>query len=156
MIRPHNSELNREAVFEQLKVDEGVEYEIYKDHLGYLTFGVGHLVTPTDPEHGQDEGTSISEERVWEAFETDLDVSINECKRLYQSDWDNFPGEIQEILCNMMFNMGRPRLSQFKKMNQALAMGQWQVAAHEGRDSRWYNQVTNRAERLMVRMESVG
>ena len=26
-------------------------------------------------------------------------------------------------------------------------------AAKEGRDSRWYDQVTNRAERLMVRLE---
>ena len=38
------SQLNREAVFEQLKIDEGVANEIYKDHLGYPTFGVGHLV----------------------------------------------------------------------------------------------------------------
>ena len=27
--------------------------------------------------------------------------------------------------------------------------------AVEGRDSRWYNQVTNRAERLMVMLEEV-
>ena len=28
-------------VYEQLKIDEGVKYEIYEDHLGYPTFGVG-------------------------------------------------------------------------------------------------------------------
>ena len=26
----------------QLEIDEGVKYEIYNDHLGYATFGVGH------------------------------------------------------------------------------------------------------------------
>ena len=36
--------MNREAVYEQLKIDEGVVYGIYNDHLGYPTFGVGHLI----------------------------------------------------------------------------------------------------------------
>ena len=44
-----NSSMNRENVFETLKIDEGVKYEIYLDHLGYPTFGVGHLVTTSDP-----------------------------------------------------------------------------------------------------------
>ena len=35
--------MNRTNLFEQLKIDEGVKYEVYKDHLGYPTFGVGHL-----------------------------------------------------------------------------------------------------------------
>jgi len=51
--------------------------------------------------------------------------------------------------------MGRPRLSQFKKFNAALEAGDWATAAVEGRDSRWHKQVTNRAERLMVRLENV-
>ena len=58
--------MNRQEVFETLKVDEGVEYAIYNDHLGYPTFGVGHLVLESDPEHGQPVGTPISEERVAE------------------------------------------------------------------------------------------
>ena len=53
----------------------------------------------------------------------------------------------------MMFNMGRPRLSGFKKFNAAVKGGDWLEAAKEGRDSRWYTQVTTRAERLMVRLE---
>jgi len=54
-----------------------------------------------------------------------------------------------------MFNMGRTRLSKCKKMNEAIEAGDWKTAAVEGRDSRWYKQVTNRAERLMSRLESV-
>ena len=34
-------------------------------------------------------------------------------------------------------------------------MHDWKLAAIEGRDSRWYKQVTNRAERLMSRLEKV-
>ena len=55
----------------------------------------------------------------------------------------------------MMFNMGRPRLSKFKNMNKALWAEDWKGAAVEGRDSRWYRQVTQRAERLMKRLENV-
>ncbi len=51
--------MNKEAVFEQLKIDEGVVNEIYHDHLGYPTFGVGHLVLESDPEYGQEVGTPV-------------------------------------------------------------------------------------------------
>ena len=149
--------MDRHAVYEQLKIDEGVEYEIYKDHLGYPTFGVGHLVLETDPEHGQEVGTPVSEDRVKECFETDLDTAISECNALYEEGvFGDLPGEVQEILVNMMFNMGRTRLSKFKKMHAAILEGDWKTAATEGRDSLWYRQVTNRADRLMERLENVG
>ena len=67
----------------------------------------------------------------------------------------SFPDEVQQILVNMMFNMGRTRLSKFKKMHAAILKEDWKEAAIEGRDSQWHKQVTNRAERLMVRLENV-
>ena len=148
--------MNREAVYEQLKIDEGVEYVIYNDHLGYPTFGVGHLVIDSDPEVGLPIGTPITEERVKECFEADLDLAIGECDALYgRGNFNDLPDEVQQILVNMMFNMGRTRLSKFKNFNAAILDHDWKKAAVEGRDSLWYRQVTNRAERLMSRMESV-
>jgi lysozyme len=147
--------MNRQEVFETLKVDEGVKYEIYNDHLGYPTFGVGHLVIESDKEHGQPVGTPISEERVAECFERDLDTSISECVTLYGEGFNDFPDGVQQVLVNMMFNMGRPRLSKFKNFTAALVEGDWARAAVEGRDSLWYRQVTNRAERLMKKLEEV-
>ena len=147
---------SRKNVFEQLKIDEGIKYEIYLDHLGYETFGVGHLITESDEEYGLPVGTEVSEERVWSVFDRDLDFYIAECEVLYGEEvFARFPSEVQEILVNMCFNMGRTRLSQFRKMNHALHMRNWELAAQEGRDSRWYRQVTNRAERLMSRLENV-
>ena len=146
---------NKNNVFEQLKIDEGVVYEIYEDHLGYPTFGVGHLVLESDPEHGQPVGTPVSEERVRECFERDLETAIGECVVLYEEAWDNFPDEVQEVLVNMVFNLGRPRLSKFKKFNTKLLEGDWAGAAPEGRDSLWYRQVGKRAERLMERLEEI-
>lgn len=147
--------MNREAVFEQLKIDEGVEYEVYNDHLGYPTFGVGHLVLESDEEYGKPVGTPVSEERVKECFDRDLDLAISECSQLYGEGFGDLPDEVQQILVNMMFNMGRTRLSKFKNFNAAISRGDWESAAVEGRDSLWYRQVTNRAERLMLRMENV-
>jgi len=147
--------LNRNNVFKQLKIDEGVVNEIYKDHLGYPTFGVGHLVTAFDPEQGQEVGTPVSENRVKECFEKDLDTAISECTALYGEGFNDWPGEVQEVLVNMMFNMGRTRLGGFKNFRKALEEGDWAKAGIEGRDSRWYRQVTNRAERLMSRLEQV-
>ena len=148
--------MNREAVFEQLKIDEGVVYEIYHDHLGYPTFGVGHLIKESDPEFGEPVGTSVSEERVWTCFDGDLEIALSECVALYgEREFGELPSEVKQIVVNMMFNMGRTRLSGFRKFNAALLEGDWKTAAVEGRDSRWYRQVTNRAERLMTRMENV-
>lgn len=147
--------MNREAIYEQLKVDEGVVYEIYEDHLGYATFGVGHLVLESDPEHGQPVGTPVSEDRVRECFEKDLDTAISECVVLYGEAWDNFPGEVQEVLVNMLFNLGRPRLSKFKNFNAKLVEGDYAGAAPEGLDSLWARQVGARADRLMERLENV-
>lgn len=146
--------MNREKVYEQLKIDEGVKYEIYLDHLGLPTFGVGHLILDSDPEEGLEVGTPVSEERVKLCFETDLDYAIAECEILYKN-WHFLPDEVQQILVNMMFNMGRPRLTKFKKFNAAISRRDWQEASKEGRDSRWYRQVTNRAERLMKRLENI-
>lgn len=146
--------MNIDQLRMELEYDEGCKYEIYLDHLGLPTFGIGHLVTENDPEHGQMTGTSVSEERVIEAFEKDVQVTIDECKKLYDN-WLDLPDEVQLIIANMMFNMGRPRLSGFKKFNAAIAAKEWEEASEEMIDSRWYRQVTNRAERLVQRMRNV-
>ena len=148
------TEMDIEKLKEQLKIDEGVVYEIYNDHLGYPTFGIGHLVLEGDPEHGLEVGTPVSEDRVDECFAKDVESVISDCKKLHDG-WDGYPEEVKQIVANMMFNMGRTRLSKFKKMHRAILEGDWKEAAKEGRDSRWHKQVTNRAERLMKRLEEV-
>ena len=150
-----DTELDREAVFEQLKIDEGVVNEVYLDHLGYPTFGIGHLIVEGDPEEQLGAGHPVSDERVKECFEKDLDTAISECVALYGEGFNDWPGEVQEVLVNMLFNMGRTRLRGFKNFRKALDEENWSKAAVEGRDSRWYNQVTDRAERLMSRLEQV-
>ena len=111
----------RDRIFETLKIDEGVVDHVYLDHLGYPTFGVGHLIKESDPENGWDVGTPVEPNRIKMAFEGDLDIAIRDCGALYGYDvFDEWPDEVQEILVNMMFNMGRTRLGKFKNFRAAL------------------------------------
>jgi lysozyme len=146
--------MNIEQLREQLEVDEGCVYEIYNDHLGYPTFGIGHLVTESDPEQGQSLGTTVSSERVAEAFESDIQSVLRDCNILY-SDFDDLPEEAQQVIANMMFNLGRPRLSKFAGMKRGVDARDWNQAADEMVDSAWYRQVTNRADRLVERIRAL-
>ena len=139
---------------EELESDEGVKYEIYNDHLGYATFGIGHLILDSDPEQGSSVGTPVSESRVAEAFESDIVQVLSDCETLYP-DFESLPEDAQRIIANMMFNMGRPRLSKFKGMKRGVDAQDWNAAADEMVDSNWYKQVTNRADRLVNRMRNI-
>ena len=147
--------MNLEQLRKELTEDEGCVYEVYNDHLGYPTFGIGHLVRESDPEHGEEIGTPVSEDRVIEAFESDIETVLSDCETLYPN-FDSLPEEAQLIIANMMFNLGYPRLSKFKGMKRGVDAEDWNAAADEMVDSRWYKQVTNRANRLVERMRSIG
>ena len=146
--------MNIEQLRKELEVDEGVKYEIYNDHLGYPTFGIGHLVRDTDPEAGAAVGTPVTEDRVIEAFNEDVETVLNDCTILYR-DFNDLPEEAQLIIANMMFNLGRPRLSKFKGMKAGVDSRDWKKAADEMVDSAWYRQVPNRAGRLVTRMKAL-
>ena len=138
----------------EIKADEGCVNSVYLDHLNLKTLGVGHLVTEWDEEYDKPVGTTVSDDRVNELFEKDINVTLEECRYLYDN-FDNLPEEVQKIIGNMMFNLGRPRLSRFHKMKKAVLDKDWQEAANQMQDSKWYEQVTNRAERLCERMRKV-
>tara|TARA_B100000287_G_scaffold388998_1_gene398702 strand:- start:20 stop:466 length:447 start_codon:yes stop_codon:yes gene_type:complete len=146
--------MNTDKLREQLKIDEGCVYEIYNDHLGFATFGIGHLVRESDPEHGNPVGTKVGEDRVASAFNSDIETVVSDCNKLYP-EFENLPEEAQQIIANMMFNLGYPRLSKFRGMKAGVDARNWQDAADEMVDSRWYRQVGARAERLVARMREI-
>ena len=139
---------------EQLKIDEGIKHEVYLDHLGLKTCGIGHLCLDGEPEFSMEVGEEITDERVNELFEKDVKIMIEECEKLYPY-FGELPEEAQQIIANMMFNMGRPRLAKFKMMKQAVDNRDWKEAAKQMKNSKWYVQVKNRADRLVNRMEGI-
>ena len=89
-----------------------------------------------------------------QVFEEDISVTLRECRILFEN-FDDLPEDCQRILANMMFNMGRPRLSKFVGMKSGIYAKDWNRAADEMVDSKWYGQVTNRADRLVKRMRAL-
>ena len=116
--------------------EEGVKYEIYNDHLGYKTFGVGHLVRATDPENEMEVGTKVSKMRVAECFEADLYVAINDMEKF--TEGMEIDDNIKECVTEMVFQLGLPRLNKFKNFKQALLDGDIETAQAEMKDSLWY------------------
>lgn len=146
--------MNLEQLSAEIEADEGCVLEVYLDHLGFPTVGVGHLILESDEEYGKPVGTKVSLERVRVLLRDDLVRTASDCGKLY-SDFNKLPEEAQLIIANMMFNMGLPRLSKFKKMKEAVDARRWNEAAAQMKDSKWYSQVPNRAERLCQRMKAL-
>jgi GH24 family phage-related lysozyme (muramidase) len=158
--------MNKDALREELAEDEGCKFEIYLDHLNLPTFGIGHLIKEHDPEYGLPVGTEVSEDRVRKAFNLDIAVTVEDCRRLC----DNVGVDFNELdlrypdgalaLCNMCFNLGYPRFSKFKRQWAAVAEAMedpkaWLTVAAEAEDSRWFDQVPNRAKRLTARFRAL-
>jgi len=146
--------MNLDQLRLELAEDEGCKYEIYLDHLGLPTTGIGHLITENDEEHGMSVGTPVSEERVAMLFRRDIAVTVEDCNRMYDN-FSDIPEEAQLILANMMFNLGYTRMSKFKLLRGAVEVRDWNECAAQMEDSKWFDQVPNRAKRLCKRMREV-
>jgi len=140
-----------EKLRKELENDEGNVKSIYLCTESHPTFGIGHLITSDDPEHGKPVGTEVSEERVISAFEDDISVTISDCTKIFR-DWNSLPEEARLVTANMCFQLGMPNLKKFKKMISACNRGKWTDMASEMRNSRWHKQTTARAERLIKRI----
>jgi GH24 family phage-related lysozyme (muramidase) len=148
--------MNLEELKEHIKLEEGVklndngEHILYNDSLGYKTLGIGHLVKATDPENEMEVGTVVSQERVDECFEADLYVAINDMEKFTEDM--NVDENVKECITHMVFQLGLPRLNKFKNFKQALLDGDIKTAQAEMKDSLWYRQTTNRADRLIQKL----
>ena len=136
---------------EELTIDEGMKEEIYLCSEGHPTFGIGHLIVRGDPEYGKDVGTKIPFDRIKQAFEQDVANCVADCMLIFKG-WDKYPEDAQRVFANMCFQLGRPRLSQFKQSIAYAENGEWEMCATEILDSRWAKQTPNRAKRLSDRL----
>ena len=154
--------MNIERLKNQLRIDEGVENKIYFiNNLPHL--GVGHLITKDDPEYnllpllikGSVSEVKITNKIVDEYFDKDTNIAIDSCKAVFENLY-LLPDEVQEIIANMMFNMGINRFRGFKKFIAAIEKKDYKLAANEMEDSLWFKDkkrgVGKRAVRLRDRM----
>lgn len=129
---PHDEKLQ-----EQLKRDEGLRTDFYRDSLGYLTVGYGHNC----------DAKGISA-RVAELMLED-DISDAKTALMGKFPWmrDLSPARLGAFI-NMTFNMGAGGLGTFKKALLAAKEGRWDACASEILDSKYAKQVGDRAKRV--------
>jgi len=148
--------MNIEQLRTEIEADEGRVTETYLCSLGHKTVGIGHLCREGEPEYEYELGTAVSDDRVNELFAKDIEVTLSDCKDIFLS-WEQQPDEVKLILANMCFQLGKPRLSQFVKLIDAIESWprNYHEAANQMFDSRWRRQTPARAKRLIDRMRAV-
>lgn len=132
-----------DALKKQLVLHEGLKLTPYRCTADKLTIGVGRNL--------DDVGITQAEAE----FLLDNDI-LRCCDDLDRnmSWWRDLSETRQRVLIDMVFNLGISRFMKFQNAIDALANGNYAGAAAEMLDSRWANQVGQRATRLAQAMET--
>ena len=156
-------EQRSENYFNMLKLNEGNKPKVYEDSKGNRTIGIGfNLEDAGNRRFLEQEGIDIDE--LFDGRE----LSDRETKILYNhslrqefSDAQQFdpnlaqrPEAARMAIVDMAFNLGLTRLNKFKKMKASLMNNDYQTAADEMVDSKWYKQVKSRGPRMVDVMRS--
>jgi len=135
--------MNLARLYAQLEGDEGRRKKVYRCTAGKLTIGVGRNL----------EDRGLRDDEIDLMLKNDVAESIGECRRLFRM-FDSLSAVRQEVLVNMMLNLGFSRLSGFKRMHAALEEGNWAEASRQMLDSKWATDVGKRADRLAKAMRT--
>ena len=143
--------MNIEAMKEEIKKEEGYSNKVYFDILGYGTIGYGHLVTPLD---NFKEGKIYDQKELEKVFEYDFQIAHQDGLKL--TEGLDLNEEAVEIIIHMCFQMGRTKVTKFKKMFKYLKEKDYVNAGFEMEDSVWAKKHTPaRAMRLSERMKKL-
>lgn len=94
------------------------------------------------------EDNGFSEDEVELMLRNDIFQSVKDIKSIFLG-FDGFLENRQNALINLMFNLGKTRFLKFKKTIVAIKSGNWEKAAEEIKDSKYYKQVPNRAKEII-------
>lgn len=134
--------MNYVRLKEQLKTDEGFSATPYKDSVGKLTIGYGRNL----------DDVQLSLKEADYLLETDINKALLDAEKAV----DNFyllDDVRQEVIINMVFNMGLPRFKGFKKTIKLIENNEFEKASKEMLNSKWANQVGRRALKLSTMMK---
>lgn len=129
----------------RIKKNEGFRNHIYKDQLGIKTIGYGHLVTKKDNFQNKKKYTK---KILLKTFKIDLLKAISDFKKNYF--YKNLPDNAQEVIIEMVFQLGIEKLLKFKKFNLNIKKKYFYLAAFEMMQSRLYEQTPKRVNKLIL------
>jgi lysozyme len=126
----------------QLRRDEGEVLHAYRDHLGYLTLGVGRLVD-------ERRGGCITREESAYLLRNDIARKQEELDEKLPW-WRQLDPVRQGALTNMAFQLGVTGLCQFKTTLRHIEAGEWLEASASMLESKWARQTPERANRIAL------
>tara|TARA_R100001510_G_C7603696_1_gene169517 strand:- start:274 stop:714 length:441 start_codon:yes stop_codon:yes gene_type:complete len=137
---------------EIIQEEGGIILKPYKDHLGYWTIGAGHLIRDNEKDELMQ---PITYQRGLELFLKDFNVSKKDMETF--TEGMSIDDNAKECVLHMVFQLGLPRLNKFVRFKKCLSENDIEGAMVEMKDSLWYRQTTNRANRIIDKMKkSVG
>ena len=143
--------MNLERLMESVKKHEGYRNKVYLDTLGKRTVGVGHLCV----EDFWEDDKEYEEKFLMEILAEDLQNAIKGARELKEEyDCTDIDEIAQEIIVEMVFQLGKTGVSKFKNMWKALAEKNYIGASYEMLDSRWAKQTPNRAKAMAELMKA--
>lgn len=135
--------MNIENIVASLIKHEGVKPLPYLDSEGILTIGVGHnLKVP------------LTKAAMNQILSDDIATAISELDKNFPG-WRDHSSARQDVLVELMFNLGTSRLKGFKRMWAALAKRDYLEASAQMLDSKWATQVKGRATTLADQMQGI-
>jgi len=145
--------MNMDRLLASVKKHEGYRNKVYLDTLGKRTVGVGHLCV----EEFWEDDKEYEEKFLMDILEADLQNAIKGAKDLMAEHGCMDIDEVaEEIIIEMIFQLGKTGVSKFKNMWKALSGLDYTTAAMEMLDSRWAKQTKNRAEAMSAEMAALG
>jgi lysozyme len=122
------------------------------DTLGKRTVGVGHLCV----EDFWEDDKEYSEKFLLEILEKDLGQAIIGARELMMKHGCmDINEKAEEILIEMVFQLGKTGVSKFKNMWKALSELNYVGASYEMLDSKWAKQTPNRAKDMAQIMKTI-
>ena len=145
--------MNMDRLLESVKKHEGYRNKVYLDTLGKRTVGVGHLCV----EDFWEDDKEYEEKFLMTILEHDLQTAIKGAKDLMaENGCMDIDEQAEELIIEMVFQLGKTGVSKFKNMWKALSGLQYSAAADQMLDSRWAKQTPNRANGMADIMRSLG
>ena len=144
--------MNMDRLLESVKKHEGYRNKVYLDTLGKRTVGVGHLCV----EDFWEDDKEYEESFLMEILEKDLQEASRGARSLMEEhDCADIDEKAEELLIEIVFQLGMTGVSKFKNMWKALAELNYVGASYEMLDSRWAKQTPNRAKSMAQIMKAI-
>jgi lysozyme len=129
---------------ERIKSNEGFSSKPYKDQLGYLTIGYGHLILSNEKFLLKKQ---IHKKVLEEIFEKDFKKALSDFNNTFKSLTLN--KKESELLIEMIFQLGIKGCLKFKNLIKNIKKRNKHLVCFDMMDSLWYKQTPNRVKALI-------